>query len=334
MRANIYVSATFKDLEVHREAVREAIRRLEHVDISMEHYVAEPKRPLVRCLDDVQRCDLYVGLFGHRYGFVPPGSERSITELEYRAALKHGKDVLCFLLRDDVQWPMEFVDQGEAAKKLKALRAEISVNYLSGFFSTPDELATKVTVAIVRALQLGTTPVDVGRELRLMKEWRQGASHADRVRARHALFNMGSPRYAAAIKDFLLEAKDKDKDVEEIPIFMRELLTLSVNSRQVMPILVDLLQSDVSNTRFFAVCEIGELGKRGKEIHADIIRALIKLETDQNADVRGQLAHALGKIHHFEEALPAVRACLEKLTQDGAESVRKQAEESQRLIIQ
>lgn len=330
MRANIYVSATFKDLEVHREAVREAIRGLEHVDVSMEHYVAEPKRPLVRCLDDVQRCDLYIGLFGRRYGFVPSGSDRSITELEYRAALKHGKDVLCFLLRDDVQWPAEFIDQGEAAKKLKALRDEISSNYLTSFFSTPDELATKVTAAIVRALQLGTTPMDVGREHRLMKEWREGASRAHRVKARHALFNMGSPRYAAAIKDFLLDAKNKD--VEDIATFMGELLTLSVNSRQVMPIFVDLLQSDMSATRFFAVVQIGELGKRGKEIHVDIIRALTKLDKDTNADVREQLAHTLGKIHHFEEALPAVRVCLEKLTQDGHEVVRKRAEESQGLI--
>lgn len=328
MRANIYVSATFKDLEAHREAVREAIRRLDHVDMSMEHYVAEPKRPLVRCLDDVRRCDLYVGLFARRYGFMPPGSERSITEQEYRAALKHNKDVLCFLLQDDAPWPAEFVDQGEAATKLKALRDEISVNYLAGLFSTPDELATKVSAAIARTLQLGTTPVDVEREHRLMKEWRQGASRADRFRARHALINMGSPHYAAVIKDLLLETKD----VEEIASYMEELLTLSVNSRQVMPVLIDLLHADVIETRRFAMFHIGELGLRGKEIHPDIVRALTKLETDQSAVVRAELAHTLGKILHFEEALPAVRGCLEKLAQDDDESVRKRAEESQKLI--
>jgi len=329
MRANIYVSATFKDLEAHREAVREAIRGLDHIDISMEHYVAEPKRPLVRCLDDVRRCDLYVGLFARRYGFVPPGSERSITEQEYRTALKHKKDILCFLLQDDAPgWPAEFVDQGEAAKKLKALRDEISVNYLQGFFSTPDELATKVSTAIARTLRLGTTPVDVEREQRLMKEWRQGASRADRSRARHALINMGSPRYAAVIKDLLFETKD----VEEIASYMEELLTLSVNSRQVMPILVDLLHADVINTRRIAIFNIGELGLRSKEIHPDIVRALTKLETDPIPGVRAELAHTLGKIHHFEEALPAVRGCLEKLAQDDNESVRRDAEESQRLI--
>jgi len=330
MSANIYVSATFQDLKTYREAVKEAIRGLGHVDIAMEYYVAEPTRPLVRCLNDVRRCDLYVGLFARRYGFVPPGSERSITEQEYHAALKHGKDVLCFLLRDEVQWPAEFIDQGEAARKLKALRDEISVNYLTGFFSTPDELATRVSAAIVWTLQLGTTPVDVEREHRLLKEWRDGSKHFDRRRAREALINMGSPRYAAVIKDLLFEAKDKD--VEDIASYMGELLTLSVNSRQVMPILVDLLHSDVITTRLFALFQIGELGLRGKEIHPNIVRALTKLEMDSSAGVRAELAHTLGKIHHFEEALPAVRACLEKLAQDDEESVRKRAEESQRSL--
>jgi hypothetical protein len=328
VRANIYVSATFQDLEDHRRAVREAIRALDHVDISMEHYVAESKRPLVRCLDDVRRCDLYVGLFARRYGFVPPGSDRSITEQEYRAALKHGRDVLCFLLRDDVQWPAEFIDNDDAARKVKALRDEISVDYLAGFFSTPDELATKVSGAIVRTLQLGTTPVDVEREHRLMKEWRHGASSRDRRKARQALVNMGSPRYAAAIKDLLVETKD----VEEIADFMAELLTLSVNSRQIMPIFLDLLQADASDTRYFALFHIGELGLRGKEIHPDVVRAITKLERDPNASVRGQLAHTLGKIHHFEEALPAVRACLERLAQDPNKWTRKLAQESQKSL--
>lgn len=113
---------------------------------------------------------------------------------------------------------------------------------------------------------------------------------------------------------------------------MGELLTLSVNSRQVMPILVDLLHADVIETRRFALFHIGELGLRSKEIHTDVVRALTKLETDPSVAVRAELAHTLGKIHHFEEALPRVRACLEKLVQDGDESVRTRAEELQRLI--
>lgn len=327
MRANIYVSSTFLDLQTYREKVRDVIRMLDHVNVAMEYYVAEPLRPLVRCLNDVRRCDLYVGLLARRYGFVPPGQVQSITELEYRTAVKHGKEILCFLLRVDVQWPDAFLEP-ESAGKLKALRDEISVNHLAGFFSAPDELATKVSAAIVRALQFSTTPVDIERENRLMKEWRQGATRTDRVRARQALFNMGSPRYAAAIKDLLLVTND----IEEIAGYMTELLQLSVNSRQAMPIFLDLLHADVIDTRRLAVFHIGELGLRGKEIPVETVRVLTQLQNDRSPVVRAELAHTLGKIQHFEEAIPAVRACLEKLDQDSESAVRERAEDSMRLI--
>lgn len=325
MRANIYVSATFQDLVEHREAVREAIRALDHVDVSMEHYVAEPKRPLVRCLDDVRRCDLYLGIFGHRYGYVPPGSDRSITEQEYRAALKHGKDVICFLRRDDGSAPADEPETSVA--RLRAVRDEISTSYLAGFFSTPDELATRASAAIVRALRLDTTPVDEEREHRLIREWRQGATRMERARARQALVNMASPRYAAAIKDLLLQAQD----VEQIAAWLGELLTMSVTSRQVMPVLADLLHAGSADTRAFAVFQIGELGLRGKEIHPQIVRQIVPLRDDPHPEVRMQLAHTLGKIHHAEETLPLVRGCLEALAQDESAEVRMRAEESQRL---
>lgn len=294
----------------------------------MEYYVAESKRPLIRCLDDVRRCDLYVGLFARRYGYMPPKSELSITEQEFRAALKFGKDVLCFLLDEKIDWPAEFVDQGIAADKLQSLRNEISENYLAGFFSTPDELATKVSAAIVKTLKLGTTPIDIEREHRLMKEWRTGKTRADRTRARQALINMGSPRYAAAIKDLLLEAED----VEDIASYLEELLQLSVNSRHAMPILVDLLHANETSTRRFAVFHIGELGLRGKEIPQDIVRKLLELQVDANSTVRAELAHTLGKIHHFDVTIPAVRICLKTLAEDPDERVRERAQESLELI--
>ena len=82
----VYVSATFRDLEECRSAVMLALRRLRVEDVAMESYVAEDRRPVERCLADVAECDLYVGIFAWRYGFIPAGYDRSITELEYRHA--------------------------------------------------------------------------------------------------------------------------------------------------------------------------------------------------------------------------------------------------------
>ena len=61
--ARIFVSSTFKDLEECREKIRIALKRMSHEDIALEYYVAENKRPLDRCLEDVASCELYVGIF-------------------------------------------------------------------------------------------------------------------------------------------------------------------------------------------------------------------------------------------------------------------------------
>ena len=112
---------------------------------------------------------------------------------------------------------------------------------------------------------------------------------------------------------------------------MEELLSLSVNSRQAMSILADLLANpsgDVGFLRFLT----GELGLRGKDIKPEIYRELMKLEDDPEDGVRGQLAHTLGKINHDNTILPAVKSCLEKLSSDGSVYVCEKAKESQALL--
>jgi Domain of unknown function (DUF4062) len=81
----IYVSSTFEDLKTHREAVASTLRQMHDDVICMEDYVARDQRPLDKCLADVSACDIYVGIFALRYGFVPTADNpdnRSNIELE------------------------------------------------------------------------------------------------------------------------------------------------------------------------------------------------------------------------------------------------------------
>src|SRR4051812_35141382 len=109
----IYVSATYRDLQKHRQAVLAVLRRMGHLPIGMEDYVAEGMRPLYRCLEDVRVCDAYVGIIAWRYGYVPQDAgtpdlplpdgttigQTSITEFEYRQAVRDAdKPKLMFLL--------------------------------------------------------------------------------------------------------------------------------------------------------------------------------------------------------------------------------------------
>ncbi len=146
--ARIYVSSTFKDLEVHREKVRTVLRRMGHEDVAMEYFVAEDKRPLDKCLEEVASCDLYIGIFAWRYGYVPDGYDKSITELEYRKAVETGKSCLFFLLDENAPWPRKFIDRGQDAERIAALRKELLNKYIVSFFSSLEELVESVTNAV------------------------------------------------------------------------------------------------------------------------------------------------------------------------------------------
>jgi formylglycine-generating enzyme required for sulfatase activity len=151
--AKIYISSTYEDLKVHREAASKALRRLRHDIVAMEDYVATDERPLDACLADVAACDMYLGIIGWRYGYVPQENnpqKQSITELEYREAEERKKPRLLFMVADDAGWPPKFVDKGEAADRLRAFRDELGTGRLASFFASEHELAELVTAAVVK----------------------------------------------------------------------------------------------------------------------------------------------------------------------------------------
>ena len=149
--ARIYVSSTFDDLQEYRNAVSAALRRLGHEDVAMEYYVAEDKRPLDRCLEDVESCDAYVGIFAWRYGYVPGAGnpdQLSVTELEYRRARATGKTCMIFLISENASWPrakMEITATG----RIEALRRELMSSTVVDTFENVDELTRKVSEAVI-----------------------------------------------------------------------------------------------------------------------------------------------------------------------------------------
>ena len=153
--ARIYVSSTYSDLRSHREKVYRVLRQLGHDVVAMEDYVAADQRPLDKCLADVAACDLYLGIFAHRYGYVPKRdnpARRSITELEYRHAGALDIPRLAFLLDENTAWSpgqMDvFTGEGDRGARIRTLREELGRDRLASFFSTADELAQKVSVAV------------------------------------------------------------------------------------------------------------------------------------------------------------------------------------------
>lgn len=153
----IYVSSTWDDLQEYRRAVYDQLRKLRHDVIAMEDYVASDKRPLAQCLADVAASDVYVGIFALRYGYIPKKDNphrRSITELEYRAALAAKKECLVFLLDADAPWPPNRLDSytgdGDRGALIESLRRRLRERHEIGTFRNPDQLAAAVGAAVYR----------------------------------------------------------------------------------------------------------------------------------------------------------------------------------------
>lgn len=212
----VYLSSTFRDLTDYREKAYRQLRRLRHDVISMEDAVAAHQLPLRQCLADVESCDVYVGLFAWRYGFVPkddnPG-RLAITELEYRQALKCGKTCLIFLLDETTPWPPGNFDsqtgEGSHGKSIQRLRKELAERHTVMYFTSPDDLASALSASLV-PLQFSAPPPAQPRQYPLVLRTERKASRrdgypnlwnpADVLRVR---FLDGSPRQRLFVERFV-----------------------------------------------------------------------------------------------------------------------------------
>jgi hypothetical protein len=151
---SIYISSTRKDLKKHVKAVAETLDRCGYKVDAMEKYHAREDRPKIACEKDAAKCDIYVGIFAWRYGYVPIENNpegKSITELEYLAAAN--KPRLIFLLAADAPWPNSLRDakrRKDKGKRIRALRNLLKREHWAASFKSPDDLAKQVLTSIVQ----------------------------------------------------------------------------------------------------------------------------------------------------------------------------------------
>ena len=81
-RPVVMLSSTVRDLTAHREQAREACLRADFFPKMMEHLPAVSADAISASLEMVDEADVYVGILGFRYGHVPEGHDKSITQME------------------------------------------------------------------------------------------------------------------------------------------------------------------------------------------------------------------------------------------------------------
>jgi hypothetical protein len=86
---NLYISSTCEDLKDYRQALSDVLRNCSYNVDALEKYSARDDRPKAASEVDASSCDIYIGIFAWKYGYVPSEDNpegKSITELEYLAA--------------------------------------------------------------------------------------------------------------------------------------------------------------------------------------------------------------------------------------------------------
>ncbi len=90
------ISSTARDLPEHRKEVMDACLRQGMFPMMMEHLPASDAEAIAESLKMVDEAEIYVGVFAHRYGYVPKGHDISVTEMEYNRAVERANPALDF----------------------------------------------------------------------------------------------------------------------------------------------------------------------------------------------------------------------------------------------
>ena len=96
----------------------------------------------------VDQADFYLGIFAFRYGLVPEGQDKSITELEYDHAIERHIPVFIFIAHDEHPISFRDVERGAGAPKLEALKERLGKAHVVRRFRSAEELRTEIISAL------------------------------------------------------------------------------------------------------------------------------------------------------------------------------------------
>jgi hypothetical protein len=144
----VMISSTLLDLPEHREQVKRACEIAGFEPSMMEYLPASGSDAIATSLRMVENADIYIGIFGHRYGFVPKGYDISIPEMEYNHAVELAKPRLIFFIHEDHPVRGEDLETRRGAQKLQALKNQLGRQRVASFFRSPKDLQAQVIDAL------------------------------------------------------------------------------------------------------------------------------------------------------------------------------------------
>lgn len=100
-KVKVFISSTQVDLQPERNAVEKLIQELGYECLRAEKHIAPAKSPKETCREMARTCDIYIGIYGGRYGFIDKELGVSVTEMEYDEARKDDTKKLLIYIKED-----------------------------------------------------------------------------------------------------------------------------------------------------------------------------------------------------------------------------------------
>jgi formylglycine-generating enzyme required for sulfatase activity len=191
-KLRVFVSSTFLDQEERRRLVIDAIERAGLEPVAMERFAGRTVSPLQNDVELVQDCDLYLGILAYRYGSLPPGEQRSHTEIEHDAAQAAGIDRIVIVVdRDKVKLPVDVDADQDLQQRLDRFVERVQRELTVPRFHSDADLVSKVWHSLVAWLQAqGRQPAGAGPDMRANPRHEQLSRYRDAVLAEHGTLQM------------------------------------------------------------------------------------------------------------------------------------------------
>jgi hypothetical protein len=156
-RTVVFVCSTYRDLVDEREAVMDAILRLQLQHDSMEFFGARADRPIETSLEEVRNSDILLVIVGHKYGTLVPELEISYSEAEYNEGYSLDKPCLVYLRSENAPvLPKDIERDPEKVLLLEAWKNKLQERHTVAAFKASEDLAVQVAADLGRKIrQLG-----------------------------------------------------------------------------------------------------------------------------------------------------------------------------------
>jgi hypothetical protein len=144
----VFIGSTSRDLQEYRKAAIEECNRLGLAPVAMEFFEAMGHGATKGSQLQLDKADMYVGIFAHRYGYIEESYDKSVTEIEFDYAGERGLERICFVVDSTFPWPPDSIDYANYPK-LQEFKSRLDKSLIRAQFTTVDDFRARLLQALV-----------------------------------------------------------------------------------------------------------------------------------------------------------------------------------------